>query len=139
MSRRAYARPTAPQPANDDQAKLYQWLYTHWRKLGPASEYFTSPTQFRVGTLVGTFANGSWSVTHEREKRWEVVFGTPRQVPGPSWDPLACDSRKPTVAPVRWETPEISRRLVEVDDPDKEDDAMSLQEAMNKRSVPREF
>jgi hypothetical protein len=125
-----------PLAVRDAPSRLYLWLWHNWKQLGDVREYFSAPTSFRVGSLVGTFEGGRWSVRHERQMRWHIEYGPERVEPAAPWDPLATSMREPTYRRVRMVRDEISRKLVEVVDPDKESDAESLQDAMN--AVPKE-
>lgn len=110
------------------RAVLYDWARERRRDSGS----FANPREFRIGTLIGTFADGKWSVRHEKLKRTEIEYGAAREVTTAPWDPRAHDTRQPTFVPKQWERPELSRRIVEVEDPAAEADADSLQAALNR-------
>lgn len=108
-------------------AVLYDWS----RDYGELVATFKGPREFRAGTLVGEYVGGAWKVRHEKVRRIEVELGALVQVKTSSWDPRGYDTRKPTVEPVRWERPEISRRVVDVDDPAMDARAAELEARLN--------
>lgn len=109
-------------------------IYDHRAARGHRSDaitVFTDADNFAFDGLTGErSADGAWTVRAARQQRWEVELGPEQPVP------VDAEEARIFGAPrARTCRPEISRRLVDIADPEREADAAELERALNAAEV----